>query len=157
MPSSCGDVEFDPHSRAVPNVDEPVLDNRVGQPVDDVVPPGRVTNRVLESDVICGQRCTNLDEGGQAEEAVARTVGRHEHPVEVGVLGDPFQFGDPTYVAWVRPDDIDRMVFDQALEVLSEVDLLAGVNGRGGGPGHLAVNVGVYVLGVVAGNEVLGP
>ena len=77
--------------------------------------------------------------------------------MEVGVLGDPFKLGYPTYVAWVRADDVDRMALDQVLEVLSEVDLLAGVDGSGRGPSYLAVNVGVYVLGVVAGYEVLGP
>ena len=46
---------------------------------------------------------------------------------------------------------------DQLLEVLAEIDLLAGVDRRRGGARHLAIDVGVDVRDVVAGDHVLEP
>src|SRR5271165_526240 len=42
------DDEVDADPRAIPDVDEAVLDDRVGQAFDNVVPPGRIDPGVLE-------------------------------------------------------------------------------------------------------------
>ena len=55
------------------------------------------------------------------------------------------------------PDHVDGALLDQILEVLAQVDLLAGVDRRGGGPGDVAVEVGHDVRRVVAGDHVFEP
>ena len=150
-------VELDAHAGAVPDLDLAVAHDRVGQAVDDVVPPGGITRGVFEGYEIAGQRGADLDQGGEAEQAVAGAVRGHHDAVQVGVLGDPFQLGDAADVAGVGADDVDGVALDQLLEVLPEVDLLAGVDGGGGGAGEVAVDVGVDVGDVVAGQHVLEP
>ena len=128
-PRLCGD-DVDAHPRAVPDVDEAVLHDRVGQALDDVVPPGRVADRVLEGDEVVRQGGRDLDQRRQAEQAVADAMRGHQDAVQVGVLGDPLQLGDAADIARVRPDDVDGVALDQLLEVLAEIDLLAGVDRR---------------------------
>ena len=55
------------------------------------------------------------------------------------------------------PDDVDGVTLDQLLEVLPQIDLLAGVDRRRGRLGQLAIDVGVDVGNVVAGQHVLEP
>ena len=94
-----------------------------------------LADRVLEGDVVVRQGGADLDQRGQAEQAVAGAVRRHQDAVQVGVLGDPLQLGDAADVARVGPDDVDRVLLDQLLEVLAQVDLLAGVDRRRGARG----------------------
>ena len=53
---------------------------------------------------------------------------RHEDAVQVGVFGDPLQLSNTADVARVGADDVHRVALDQALEVLAQVDLLAGMD-----------------------------
>ena len=48
--------------------------------------------------------------------------------MEVGVFRDPLQFRDTADVFGIGTDNVDRLLLDQVLEVLPEVDLFAGVN-----------------------------
>ena len=54
---------------------------------------------ILEGDVVVRQRGADLHQGGQAEQAVAGAVRRHQDAVQVGVFGDPLQLGDAADVA----------------------------------------------------------
>ena len=56
---------------------------------------------------LCGSVAADLHQRGQAEQAVAGAVRRHQDAVQVGVLGDPLQLGDAADVARVGADDVD--------------------------------------------------
>ena len=124
---------------------------------DDVVPPGVGGARILEGDVVGGQRGADIDQRAEAEQAVGGAVRRHQDPVQVGVLGDPFQLGDAADVGRVGADDADRLGLDQLLEVVPQVDLLAGVDRRRGRGGQLAIGLRIDLRHVVAGEHVLEP
>ena len=64
------------------------------QALDDVIPPGIGAAGVFEGDEVGGQGGADLDQRGQAEDAVAGAVRRHQDAVQIGVFGDPFQLGD---------------------------------------------------------------
>jgi len=74
--------------------------------------------------------------------------------VQVGILRNPLEFRDAADVRRVRPDDVHRVGFDQLPEVVAEVDLLARVDRRGGGLRHIAVDIGLHIGRVVAGQHV---
>ena len=95
--------------------------------------------------------------GGQPEEAVDDAVGGHEDAVQVGVFGDPFEFGDAADIGGIWANHVDRLLFEQILEVLAQIDLLAGVDRGRGRLGDLAVEVGEHEGGVIAGDHVLEP
>ena len=126
------DVELHAHAGPVPDVDEAVLDDRIGQAVDDLVPPVWTADRIFEGDVVLRQGGRDLDQGGQAEQSIAGAVRRHQDAVQIGVLGDPFELGDAADIAGIGSDDVDRLRLDQIFEVLAQVDLLAGVDRRRG-------------------------
>src|SRR5271157_2919266 len=48
-------LERDAETRAVPNVDEALFHDRVGQAVDNVVPPLGLADRIFEADVVLRQ------------------------------------------------------------------------------------------------------
>src|SRR5260370_39419223 len=52
---SCLDIARDTETRPVPNVDEAAFDDRVRQPVDNLIPPLRLAHRILEADVVLRQ------------------------------------------------------------------------------------------------------
>ena len=99
-----------------------------------------LADRVLEADVVRRQGGADLHQRRQADQAVEDAVRRHQDAVQVGVFGDPFQLGDPADVRRVRPDDAHGLRLDQLVEVLAQVDLLAGVDRRGGAAGQVAVD-----------------
>jgi hypothetical protein len=78
----------------------------------------------FEGDVVIRQGGADLNQRGQAQQPVARAMWRHQDAVDVGVLGDPLQFGDAADVARIGTDDIDRVLLDEILEVLAAEDLL---------------------------------
>ena len=49
------------------------------------------------------------DVGGQPEEAVDDAVGGHEDAVQVGVFGDPLEFGDAADIGGIWTDHVDRL------------------------------------------------
>ena len=55
---------------------------------------------------MCGSVAAHLHQRGQAEQAVAGAVRRHQDAVQVGVFGDPLQLGDAADVAGVGADDV---------------------------------------------------
>jgi len=107
------DIELHAETWPVPHVDEPIRDNGVRQPVDDVVPPSGLADRVLEGDVVARQGGTDLDERGEPEEAIGSPVRRHQEAVQVRVFGHPFQLGQTADIAWIGTDNVDGMTFDQ--------------------------------------------
>ena len=80
--------------------------------------------------------------GGDADDAVGDAVRCHHDAVHVGEFGDPFEFGDASDVEGVGADYSDGFGFDEVFEVLAEVDLLAGVDRRGGLHLHFAEEFG---------------
>jgi Ca2+-binding RTX toxin-like protein len=145
------------HAGALDHVDHAVFHDLLGQAFDDVVPPGVGATRVFEGYVVGGQRGADLDQGGEAEDAVAGAVRGHQDAVQVGVLGDPFQFRNAADIGRVGADNIDGVGFDQLLEILPEINLLAGVDGRRGRHGEVAIDIGIDPRHVVAGQHVLEP
>src|SRR6516164_9754370 len=77
-------IELDAHAGAVPDLDHAVLDDRLRQAVDDVVPPGGIADRIFEGNEIVRQGRRDLDQRGETEEAVAGAVRRDHDTVEVG-------------------------------------------------------------------------
>ncbi len=138
-------------------VDHAVLHDRLGQPLDDVVPPGRIADRIFEGDEVVRQGRADLNEGRKARKAVRGAVRGDQDAVQVGIFGNPFQLGDAADVAGVGADDVDGVAFDQVLEVLAQVDLLAGVDRRRGAARDLAIDVGIDEGHVVAGDQVFEP
>src|SRR5271163_891061 len=55
MSFGCLHTEVYPNPRPVPNLDEPSFDDRVGEPIDNVIPPVRLSERILKGDVILRQ------------------------------------------------------------------------------------------------------
>ncbi len=51
------------------------------------------------------------------------------YTVQIGILRDPFHLRDSANVLRIGPDDIDRLLLDQILEVLPEIDFLSRMNG----------------------------
>ena len=68
---------------------------------------------------------------GEPDQPVENPVGSDQDAVEIGVFRDPLHFRDSAHIFRVGADNIDRLVFDQILEILPEVDLFSGVNGDG--------------------------
>ena len=152
-----GYLEGDAQAGAVPDVDKAFLDDRIRQAFDDVVPPLRLAERVLEGDVVLRQRGGHVHVGGEADEAIEDSVRRDRDAVNVGVFGDPFQFGDAADIFGVGADYVDCLLLDQVLEVLPEVDLFAGVDRDGRRLLELAEEFGIRVRRVVAGEDVFDP
>src|SRR5205823_4211443 len=57
------DIERDPETRPVPNIDESLFDDGVRQALDNVVPPFRLPQRILERDVVLRQRGRHVNVG----------------------------------------------------------------------------------------------
>src|ERR1700733_10014103 len=92
------DSESEPETRSVPNVDEAVFDNWVGQAIHDVIPPFGLALGVFESNVVLRQGRAHVYLRSDAEEAVENSVRSYQDSVEIGVLGDPFQLGDSAHI-----------------------------------------------------------
>ena len=73
------------------------------------------------------------------------------------MLGDPLQFGDTADIGGIRTDDADGLGLDQFLEVVAQVDLLAGMDRRRGRVRQLAIGLRIDPRHVVAGQHVLEP
>src|SRR6516165_8871206 len=67
MRFGCAYIESDTETRAVPNVDESALHNRVGQALDDVIPPFRLAKGVLERNVVLRQRGGHMHVGSDTD------------------------------------------------------------------------------------------
>ncbi|QWW72026.1 hypothetical protein KQ933_25825 (plasmid) [Rhizobium sp. WYJ-E13] len=74
---------------------------------------------------------------------------RHQDRMKVDILADPFKLGDPA--------DINRVTFDQFLEVLAQIDLFAEMDRRRAGTGQLTIDAGIDPWRVVAGEQGLDP
>jgi hypothetical protein len=121
------DIECDTETRRIPNVDEATFHHRVRQPIDNVVPPLRLANRILESDVVLWQRCCQLNMRGEPYKPVENPVGSNEDAVEIGVFRDPLHFRQPADIFRVGSNNVDSLFFDKILEVPPEVNLFSGV------------------------------
>ncbi len=72
--------------------------------------------------------------------------------MQVCVFGNPFELRQTAHVGRVRADNIDSLLLEQFLEVLAQIDLFAGMNGRGCAHGEVAVEIGKHVGHIVAGD-----
>ena len=134
-----------------------------------VIADGEVSAIVLNSG---GANCFTGAQGFQTTERFNNAVGRdyaapgvttvsggatrggseeYQEVVQVGIFGDPFEFRDAADIARVGADHIDRVAFDQRLEILAEIDLLTGVDRRRRRLPELAVDIGIDEGRVVAG------
>ncbi len=77
--SSC--TERHTQTRSVPDVDEALLHDRIGQAFDDVVPPLGLAERVLERDVVLRQRGGHMNVGGESDQAVEDAMRRDQDAV----------------------------------------------------------------------------
>src|SRR3954447_3190992 len=116
-------------TRSVPYVDEAMLHDRVRQAFDDVIPPVWLAIGVLEGDKVLRHSSRHMDVGSESKQTVEDAMRRDGNPVQVGVLCDPLQFRNTADVLRVRPNDVNRLLLNQVLEVLPQIDLLARVNG----------------------------
>src|SRR5260370_36708300 len=89
---SCLDIERDTETRPVPNVDEATFDDRVRQPVDNLIPPLRLSHRILEGNVILRQGGPHMNMRGEPYEPVENPVQSDEDAVKIGVFRDRLQF-----------------------------------------------------------------
>ncbi len=125
-------IDVEAEARPVEQVDHAVDHHALRQPLDDLVPPGIGGARIFEGDIIRRQSGADIDERAEPEQAVGGAVRRHQDRMHMGVLGDPFQLGDATDIGRIGADDIDRLRLDQLLEIIAEIDLLAGMDRRRG-------------------------
>ena len=80
---------------------------------------------------------------GEPYQPVENPVGSHEDAVQIGVFRDPLQLRNSAHIFRVGADYINRLVFDQILEVLPEVNLFPGVNAGGSRLGEFFEQLGV--------------
>ena len=59
-----------------------------------------------KGDIILGQGCRHLNEGGKTDESNEYTMGRHKNTVHVCIFCNPLQFCNPADVTRVRTDYI---------------------------------------------------
>jgi Bacterial extracellular solute-binding proteins, family 5 Middle len=126
-------VELDAQARRVPYLNESILHDRVGQSLQDVEPPFRLAVRQFARDVVLRQRGADLNQGGQSDQPIGRPVRRHQDSVQIGIFRDPFQLSEAADIPWIWPHGVDCMPLDELLEILPQVDLLAGMDRRGCG------------------------
>ena len=99
----------------------------------------------------------HLHQRRQPDQPVADAVWCNADAMQVGIFGDPLQFGQPTHIERVGADDVDRLLRQQFDKVLAQVDLFAGVDRGGGAARHGPVEVGAHIGAVVAGDHILQP
>src|ERR1051326_8900168 len=128
-----GHLERYSKAGAVPNVDEAFVHNRIWQAFDNVVPPIRLAEWVLERNIILRQGDGHMDVSREADQAIEDAVRRHRDAVDVCVFGDPLKFGDAPDIFRVGSDYVDGLLLNQVLKVLPEVDLFSGMDGDGRG------------------------
>src|SRR4029079_18890474 len=109
------------------------------------MPPRFVRAGIFEGYEIVRQGRADLNERSKAEDSVGSAMGSDEYAMEIGIFGNPFQFGYAPYIAGIGADDAHRLPFDQILEVLPQVNLLAGMDGRGGRQRQFPVHVCVDI------------
>ena len=112
---------------------------------------------ILKGDVILRHGRSDLDQGSQTKNAVEHPMGRHEDAVQVGVLRHPFELGNAADITRVGTNDIHGAFFDQILEILPQIDLLARVYRGRGTLRHLPVEIRQDVWGVVPGDHIFAP
>ena len=95
---------------------KPLLDDRIRQAFDDVVPPLGLAEWILERDVVLRQGGGHVNVGGETDQPVEDAVRRNEDAVQVGVFRDPFQFRDAADVFGIGADYVDCLLLDQVLE-----------------------------------------
>ena len=120
------DVEAEPWARQ--QFDHRIAYDLLRQSDDDFLPPRIGRGGILEGNEVGRQGGAHIDQRPEAEEPVGRAVRRHHDRMHVSVLGDPFEFGDAADVGRIGTDDPHRLRLDQLLEVMAQVDLLAGVD-----------------------------
>ena len=122
----CRHIERHAQTGPIPNVNETAFHNRVGQPVHNLVPPVRLTHWILERNVVLRQGGRQMDVRGEPDHAVENSVRSDLYAVEIGVFRDPLHFRQPTHIFGVGTHNIDRLFFDEVLEIFPEVNLFAG-------------------------------
>jgi len=90
-------IEFDTHARFIPDLYEPVFDNRFWKTFDYIIPPFGSANRIFKGDVILGQGCGYLNECSKTYKTVAGTVRSYKNAVQVGIFSYPFKFCYASY------------------------------------------------------------
>ena len=61
--------------------------------------------RVLEGDMILGQRGRDLDQGGQTDQVIANSM-------PVGVLSNPLKCGKATNIGWIMANNGKGLALD---------------------------------------------
>ncbi len=75
----------------------------------------------------------------------------------IGVLRNPFEFRNATDVLRVGPNDVNRLLLDQILEILAQIDLFSGVDRDRCRLLQVAKELRIRVGSVVAGEDVFDP
>src|ERR1019366_5174835 len=71
----CLHTEGHTEARAVPDIDEALLHDRVRQPVDDVIPPLRLAHRILERNIVLRQGGRQMHMRGQPDQPIEDPMG----------------------------------------------------------------------------------
>ena len=138
-------IYINTHAWTIPDLDQAVLHDRVRQPFDNVIPPCGISTRILECNEVVRQSRAHLHQSGQSQQSVARAVRRNHNAVQISELSNPFQLGDTTDIAWVGTYNAYCVALDEVLEVLTQIDLLSGVNGCGRRACQFAIDVGIDI------------
>ena len=109
------------------NLDEAILDERLGQPGHDVVPPGNVDRVILEGHEVLG-RDRNMRRGHAGDRAFGH-VDRHGHAMVLRRIADLLGLENPAARQDVGVDDRYATGFEQRLEPFLEVDVLTRAGG----------------------------
>src|SRR5579875_2713500 len=107
-------------ARAVGNGDVPVVDQRAGQPGNEVTPPGNVGGVVLQRQEVLRRR-GDVD-AGEGSDGGGGHVERHGYAVFLGKITDLLGFQDAAGGGRVGVDDPDGAVLEQGAEVFLQVD-----------------------------------
>ena len=82
-----------------------VYNNGVGQIVDGIVLLLWLIGRVLEGDMILGQRGRDLDQGGQTDQVIANSM-------QVGILRNPLKCGKATNICRIMANNGKGLALD---------------------------------------------
>src|SRR5690349_10767048 len=94
---------------------------------------------------------------GEPYEPVENSMRCNLNAVQIGVFGDPLQFRDAANILRIGTNYVDSLLFNQILEILPQIDLLAGMNRDRGVLRDFAKQFRVGVWRIVAGDQVLQP
>ena len=143
------DDVVDAEARLVGHLDEAVLDQRLGQPGDDVVPPGHIDRVILERHEVLG-RDRDVRRRHRGDRALGHVDG-HGDAVVLRRVADLLGLEDAARGQQVGVDHRDAAL-EQRLEAFLEVDVLAGADRHRGRFLQLPV-----LVGVLPGDHVLEP